>query len=168
MSKPGAFLNDGPRAPAPSDPQAIQFELVSPSIEGQLTPAARSQILTCSSVAFWAPPLPQTRSPSPDSGCNKARAVIPTPPNSWYLIASAHEVSLPCPLPFWKPRGGQNGLSPSDSSVMFLAQNWTLHHHQGPCCRGAAGHSSGNCGCSPTSQDHGPWKAGPSIPSAGK
>ena len=90
------------------------------------TPGARSQILTCSSVAFWAPLLPRTRGPSPDRSCIKTRAVIPTPQNPWYMIASVHHVSLPCALSFWKPRGGQNRLSPPDSSVMFLTQNWTL------------------------------------------
>lgn len=137
----------------------------SPSIGAQQTPGARSQILTCSSVAFWAPPLPRTRGQSPDRSCIKTRAVIPTPQNPWYMIASVHHVSLPCSLSFWKPRGGQNGLSPPDSSVMFLTQNWTLvTATKAP----AAGHSSGNHGCSPTSQDSDPWKTGPSILRAGK
>ena len=158
-------VRDEPRAPAPSDPQVAQCELVSPSIGAQQTPGARSQILTCSSVAFWAPPLPRTRGQSPDRSCIKTRAVIPTPQNPWYMIASVHHVSLPCSLSFWKPRGGQNGLSPPDSSVMFLTQNWTLvTATKAP----AAGHSSGNHGCSPTSQDSDPWKTGPSILRAGK
>ena len=42
------------------------------------------------------------------------------------MTASIHDGSLPCPLSFWKPRGGQNRLSPPDSSVMFLTQNRTL------------------------------------------